>query len=93
MDFQAWMDSPISTERFKNVIPVTEDVMTGRDVIGEAANTLGGAHFEEDVSEHLDRLGQTHAAQWTFLRSLLMATSRTVVTLGGSVIQTAQNLS
>jgi hypothetical protein len=82
LDLQEWLNTPISTERFTSVIVAPATVMTVKDVIEATANTLGGAHFDEDVPKSLDTLLQLKLEDVDFLTRFLLAISDTVVALG-----------
>jgi hypothetical protein len=86
MDMQEWMIVPVSTKRFAGLLPGTEKVMASKDVIAEVANTLGGAHFDEDVSQHLERIQAFKAYDTSFVDIYLFNVSKTVVQLGVFVL-------
>jgi hypothetical protein len=80
MDVQEWLGLPFGLKRTTS--PPAEEVLTAKDVIGQAANTLGGAHFDEDVPKHLDELRRLLTLGVDAVTSFLVLTAGTVVELG-----------
>jgi hypothetical protein len=87
MDLQAWMNMPISTERFAGLLSGAEKELAVKDIIGDVANTMGGAHYDEDVPEQLDRLRNFGAYNQGFVDQFLVMVADTILKLGVFVLK------
>lgn len=85
MDLQEWLSTPISTERFRVAVPISITAMTVKDIIAASANTLGGAHFDEDLPSTLDTLKKLKFEDVDFLTRFFVPVAAVVVQLGGVV--------
>lgn len=84
LDFQEWLMMEVG-EIYINSIN-QKRTLTRKDVILEAANTLGGSHFDEDIPIGLDVFKSSNFLNKNFLSSILLNASDVVCGLGEYVI-------
>ncbi|MCW3053278.1 MAG: hypothetical protein JWN14_2448 [Chthonomonadales bacterium] len=83
MDLQEWLNVPMRGR----TQPTVHNLITAKSLIHDVANTLGGAHFDEDVDTTLDMLRDLLPFEsGDFLASFLTLTADVVVHLGDFVI-------
>jgi hypothetical protein len=83
MDFQEWLNSRIYIERiqdpFTNSTYPFERILRFKDLIFEASNTIGTAHFDDDIPIKIDNLMNTEVFGRNFLVDFVMKISHTTL--------------
>jgi hypothetical protein len=93
MDLQAYLATPIQIDRSGTWTPAAggttgpDDRQSVNDVIGDAASTIGSAHYDDTVPVALDRLRETRAMDTDVLIRLLVGIGLEVGELARYVVR------
>lgn len=91
MDFQEWLTSDIYIEKLEDLFPNSaykiERKMTFKDLIFEAANTMGTAHYDDDLPIKIDNLINTEVFGKNFLVDFTTKISVTTIFFSNYIFQ------
>ena len=88
MDLQEWLKEDFTIFRRNPEAPAQDEIkLSFKDVISETANTLGAAHYDEDISETVDTMQAAILCHASLLASTLCPMGILLAQLGSWVIQ------